>query len=78
MQMTFDEYDQMLEKFERIDTNKVWPTPEQIEMMGQEPDKWISFLCYLVEQNEEPETVEEKTSRKMMMAFLNKHLELVE
>lgn len=78
MQMTFDDYDLMVEKFKKVDTDTMWPTKEQLDMMEENPDQWIPFLCYLVEKSEEPDTDEEIASRKMMKAFLNKHLELIE
>lgn len=77
MKMTFDEFDKMEEKLELINTNRIWPTKEQFEMMEKEPNKWVKFMCYLDKKNDEPDTDEEVESRKMIKAFLNKHLELV-
>ena len=48
--MTFDEFDEMVDKFDNIDTNKVWPTKEQIDMMENNPERWVKFLCYLDEK----------------------------
>lgn len=78
MIMTFEEYDEMVEKFDQISTNLMWPTTEQFLMMEKNSDKWIPFLCYLSEKNPEPETEEEAESKKMLRLFINKHLELVD
>lgn len=78
MSITFDEYDTITEKFEKINVLKLWPTPEQYNMMEKNPDKWVLYLCYLSENNDPPETEEEKASKKKMHAFLNKYLQLVD
>lgn len=78
MQMTFDEYDAMIEKFESLKTPVCWPTPEQILMFEKDPDKWLKFCCYLYEFAPNARTDEEKESKHNMMTYINRHLELVD
>lgn len=76
MQMTFDEYDEIMEKFDKMGEHICWPTLEQIEMFKKDPNKWLMFCIFLYERNPEPSTDEEKESRKAMMKFINSVLEL--
>ena len=46
--------------------------------MENNPERWVKFLCYLDEKNDEPANEEECEARKLIKAFLNKHLELIE
>lgn len=77
MKLTFDEYDELLEKFEKIEGNTFWPSVQDIDLMEKNPDKYIVFCCYLLEKNKKPETNQEKYSKKNLHSFVNKYLELV-
>lgn len=80
--ISYDEYDQNLEIFEKIEkSGKVppyWPTVEQFDMFEENPEKWIHFCCFLYECNPEPKTSEERYSRKNLSAFIQENLELTE
>lgn len=80
--ITYDEYDQLLELFEKIKAGEkvppYWPTVEQVDMFSEHPEKWIKFCCYLYEFNPEPKTPEEKYSKKNMAAFIHRNLELTD
>ena len=78
MQLTFDEYDAMLEKFEEIETETIWPTLKQIDMFEEDPEKWLKFCCYLLEKGHDPQTKEEEYSKKNLTRFVNTHLELTD
>lgn len=78
MVMTFNEYDEILEKFDKMSEHVCWPTNEQLDMFRQEPSKWLMFCIFLYEKNPKPQTEEEKESKKAMMKFINEELELVD
>ena len=78
MQMTYDEYDALIERFEKLKTPVCWPTEEQILMFEKNPDKWLMFCCYLYEFAPHARTEEEKESKHSMLRFINRHLELVD
>lgn len=82
IEITYDDYDKMLDTFERIkDREKVpvlWPSVIQIDKFEENPDKWINFCCYLYECNPAPKIAEEKYSKKNLQSFINRHLELTE
>lgn len=79
-QMTFDEYDAMVEKFATMRTEaKLWPTCEQIEeIMEEDPEKYISFAVFLHEKGQPPKDEAEKNAKKRLFQFINDHLELVD
>lgn len=78
--MTFDEYDAITEKFEKIKARgKVptfWPTVQQVDMFRENPEMWLLFSCYLHDFNPPPKTAAEKYSKKNLSAFINDNLEL--
>lgn len=80
--MTYDEYDSMIDAFQKIkDRDKVipvWPSVAQIDMFKKDPEKWIKYCCFLYEFNPAPSTAEEKYSKKNLSGFINKNLELTE
>lgn len=78
MRVTFEEYDHMIEKFNKVNTHTYFPSIEDMDIMEADPDKWIPLLCYFIEKGEEPKTNEEQYSRKTMVRFVNKNLELVD
>lgn len=78
MKMTFDEYDEIMDKFDKMSEHICWPTEEQIEMFRQDPSKWMLFCVFLYEKNPKPTTEEEKASKKAMMKFIGEELELID
>lgn len=76
--MTFDEYDQEVEKMKTIETATFWPTISQIDLFEKDVQKWIVFCYYLLEYNQPPQTNEEKYSKKNLSNFVNQHLELID
>lgn len=78
MIMTFEQYDKLLEKFEHVHVSTYYPTPEQIEIMEQDPERWIVYACYQYEKGGNPRNSAEKYGRKNLMKFINKHLVLVD
>lgn len=78
MQMSFQEYDEVMEKFEKMSERVYWPTKNQLDMFEQEPEKWLMFCLFLHENNPQPVTEEEKESKKGMMKFINHELELID
>lgn len=82
VEMTYDEYDQMLEKFELIKEKKrvpvFWPTLQQIDGFREKPEEWLVLCCYLYECNPKPKTQSEKYSKSNLSMFINEHLVLVD
>ncbi len=76
MKMTFDEYDNLLNKFKDMTTETYWPSPEQIMMFQNEPAKWLLFCIYLYEKGKEPINKKEKYSKANLRNFINSHLEI--
>lgn len=82
MYMTYDEYDALTEKFEKIKESKkvpvCWPTVQQIDSFEDNPDKWLIFCCYLHDYNPEPQKPGDKYSKRNLASFIGRHLELVD
>lgn len=78
--MTYNAYDEMLDKFEGIQSDiTLWPSREQIEgIMEAEPEKYIEFAVFLYEKGKRPVNDEERESKKQLFDFINRHLELVD
>ncbi|MCC2254557.1 hypothetical protein LKD70_09030 [Ruminococcus sp. CLA-AA-H200] len=79
--MTFDEYDRLLEAFDRIDPAKAkpfYPSPTEFEEMENDPEKWVDFACYLYEKGAEPKNNTEKYSRANLRDFIHEYLQLVD
>lgn len=78
MEMTFDEYDELVEKFEKIKGLTYWPSVDDIDLMNKHPDKFVVFASYLLETNDIPRNNDEKYSKKNLNRFVNSHLELLD
>lgn len=78
VQLTFDEYDEILEKFEHVKSETFWPSLAEIDKMEEDPGKWMLYACFLLEKGKEPVNNAEKYSKKNLSAFVNKYLELVD
>ncbi len=76
MKMTYDKYDEMLELFEKLVVKPYYPDPTEIDVMYQDPDKWVMFACYLYEKNATPKNQAERYSRENLKMFIDKHLVL--
>ena len=77
MQVTFKEYDELMEKFNDMETDTYWPTKEQIDEFEKEPDKWLMYSIYNYEKGKTPINNTEKYSKKLLSAFINRHLEII-
>lgn len=78
MQVTFDEYDEILSRFEHMQSETFWPSKEQIDMFEKNPKKWLLFACYLYEKGKEPNDNFERYSKRNLKNFINKHLKIVD
>lgn len=78
IKMTFSQYDRLLEVFKEVDLKPFWPTPEQVEVMEADPERWMRFACYLNEQEESPRTQEELLGKSRLREFINHNLELTD
>ena len=85
MKMTFDEYDKLEEKFHKIRErtsilNDYFPTEEEIITYvenSENPNKYIPFLLFLLENTKEMElTDEQQSAQKLIQNILYEHLEL--
>lgn len=77
-QMTFEQYDYLVEKFESVRSPTYYPTLEQLDFMKTNPGKWLLFACYLQEKGHRPKSKEEEYRKKSLSMFINEHLELVD
>lgn len=77
-QMTFDQYDCIVEKFESVHSPTYYPTIEQLDLMETDPRKWLLFACFLQEKGHKPKSKEEEYRKRSLRVFINEHLELVE
>ena len=79
--MTFDEYDQLVERLESISYNPegYFPTIEEIKKY-LEPNflENYKYMIWLTECNLKPETDEEKASYTYLNKILNKHIKLID
>ena len=75
--MTYNEYDKMIEQFDKLDTDVFFPSEDDIAIMEKDPERYIKFACYLHEKLVS-ENTSQKYSKKALMQFINKHLELVD
>ena len=78
MSMTFQQYDDNVEKMKEMETRTIWPTPTQMELFEQDPQKWIFFLIYIYEYGISPKNKEEEYSRRSVNLFLQEHLLLID
>ena len=76
--MTFSQYDRLLEVFKDVNMKPFWPTQEQVEVMKDDPERWMKFACYLNEQEAPPQTQEELLGRSRLRDFINHNLELID
>ena len=76
--MTFSQYDRLLEVFKDVNMKPFWPTPEQVEVMKDDPERWMKFACYVNEQEAPPRTQEELLGRSRLRDFINHNLELID
>ena len=85
--MTFNEYDDLLEKSEEITfvkENGYFPTLRDIEKHEPseanqiDPKRFIIFLAWLLEKNPPPETYDELESHENIKLYLKKHLVLAD
>lgn len=72
IQMTFDRYDELLEKFDGAEPLIKSITDEDVSRMEAAPEEYIDFAIFLAE------TLESEEYLKKVNDFLRKHLELVE
>ena len=78
MIITYEQYDELTEKFEHITAKRFWPSPVTLEKMEQDPERWILFACYLYDFGEPPKTKAEQYSNKSLQEFIHNNLTLVD
>ena len=76
MVMSFEQYDALLERFQKIKVRTFWPSQEQLEEMEKDPDRFLIFCCYLYETGKKPVSEAERENRKRLYRFINRNLEL--
>ena len=74
MQITFDEYDNMLKLFDQIKIRATWPELRQIQLFAKSPEKWILYCCYIYEKAPAPTTKEEQERKRALFKFINSNL----
>lgn len=81
LKMTFDEYDALIEKLEKISYKPegYYPTVQEIkDNLEPEFDKNFDYIVWLTECNENPDTEEGILARNYLNRFLIKKLVLVD
>lgn len=78
MVMTFNEYDKMVEKFEKMQTPVYVPTFEQVEEFKENPEKWIKYASYILEKFPTRDNASDKYIKSSLQNFVNANLELID
>ena len=47
MKIGYEEYDNWMELFKTMSKSNYWPNPNEIEVMENNPDLYIQFVCFL-------------------------------
>lgn len=76
--LSYDDYDKLLRTFATYGTPAYIPSPEQIDLMTQDPDKYLRFALYLSEFGPSPSDDTEKYERQLLTQFLYGHISLVD
>lgn len=74
LKMTFDEYDILMEKMEKLKLYTFWPTLSDIDLFLEDPLKWIVVACYLYEFGAPPKNKDEQYRKKTLYQFIQKYL----
>lgn len=74
MLKTFEEYDDLLEKFNMINSPVRWPSVKEMDLMETDPDRWLPLACYFYEKSKPPKNKEEEYSKKTLRNFIDKNL----
>ena len=76
--MTFNDYDALVERLKEnpYQCNGWWPSPEELDEKLDEINPNIPFLIWIVETNPDPETEEEKASKRHINRILRENLKL--
>lgn len=76
MRMTFEEYDQMIERFNSMEVRPCWPSEKLFDIeINKNPEKYIRACCYLLEKGKTT-TLKEEYIRSLINEFVKKNLEL--
>ena len=78
MTLTYDSYDQLLERFDQMNAPAYWPSLSELEVMEDNPDKFIIFACYLDSKCDLPKDSMERYSKHYLTKFINDNLTLIE
>lgn len=81
IKMSFDDYDTMVEKFDKLGYRPEWPDATLIDELEENIKKnktWMKFCCFIAEKAAEPETENDKESKKKILELINKYLVLEE
>lgn len=65
LKISYDTYDVFLEVCDRIESPTYWPDIDDIDIMRDNPEKWIAFACYLWEKGQKPQSKEEQYKKKI-------------
>lgn len=76
MRMTYDEYDAVMDRFDRMNTPAYLPSAEDIEYFEEDPDKWVLLACYCHDHCGKPKTKSEAYRKKKLLEFINSALVL--
>lgn len=80
--MSFDEYDKMVDRFEKMGYRPEWPDATLIdeieENVRNKSIAWLRFCCFIVEKAPEPTSENDKESKKRMLDLINTYLALEE
>ena len=78
VEISYETYEQWLEAFDKMPEPDYFPTPNDFEIMEENPEFWVLFLCYLDACLPKAKEKDEKYSKKNIQLFLKEHLKITE
>lgn len=72
MLKTFEEYDDLLEKFNMINSPVRWPSVKEMDLMETDPDRWLPLACYFMKNQSHRKIKRKSTARKHLETLLIK------
>ena len=76
--MTFDEYDRMMEEFQKLHLKTRWPALDDMEILESDIQRFLPYACYLDGYGETPRNKDEEYRKRTLRLFIQEHMELVD
>lgn len=73
--ISYDEYDRVMDEFDRMHAPVYLPTTDDIEYMeNNNPDDWVMFANYVYDRCDKPKNKAEKYRKTKLLEFINANL----